>query len=141
MVMLPRILSSILLMCIAAAPTGAQTSRNAAISGIADLDSAARSVLSPVPQESREAMDWLVRHGDRGWVALLIQLLRWLPEEREVLVARLETLTGAHVDRTGSTGWCGSRTIRKLRPIRDMRGSSPICSHGSIRASADLSVP
>src|SRR5262245_18820172 len=97
MVMLPRILSSILLMCIAAAPTGAQTSRNAAISGIADLDSAARSVLSPVPQESREAMDWLVRHGDRGWVAVLIQLLRWLPEEREVLVARLETLTGAHV--------------------------------------------
>jgi hypothetical protein len=95
--MLPRILSSILLLCIATVPTGAQTSRNAAMSGIADLDSAARSVLSPVAQESREAMDWLVRYGDRQSVAVLIQLLRWLPEQREVLVARLETLTGAHV--------------------------------------------
>ncbi len=84
-------------MCIAAAPAGAQTGRDTARSGIADLDSAARGVLSPVPQESREALDWLVRRGDRSSVAVLIQLLRWLPEERDLLVARLETLTGAHV--------------------------------------------
>jgi len=50
-------------------------------------------LLSPTPQESREAIDWLVRQGDRSSIAVLIQLLRWLPEHRDVL----EALTGAHV--------------------------------------------
>src|SRR6516225_4107717 len=97
MVMLLRLLSSVLLICTVAASTRAQTGRPAGQQSIADLDSAAHQVLSPAPQESREAIDWLVRHGDRSSVAVLIQLLRWLPEDREVLAARLETLTGAHV--------------------------------------------
>ncbi|HEX4186129.1 MAG TPA: DUF3179 domain-containing protein [Stellaceae bacterium] len=92
-----RILSLVLLVCTVAMPAGAETGRDAARPDIADLDSAALRVFSPVPQEGREAMDWLVRHGDRGSVAVLIQLLRWLPEDRDVLVARLETLTGTHV--------------------------------------------
>ena len=95
--MLLRVLSSVLLICTMAAPTEAQTSRDAGISSIADLDSAVHRVLSPAPQESREAIDWLVRHGDRSSVAVLIQLLRWLPEYQDVLAARLEALTGAHV--------------------------------------------
>jgi Protein of unknown function (DUF3179) len=95
--MLLRILSSVLLVYMVTAPTGAETGRDATRPDIADLDSAARRVLSPVPQEGREAMDWLVRHGDRGSVAVLIQLLRWLPEDSDVLVTRLDTLTGAHV--------------------------------------------
>ena len=97
MPMLLRLLSTVLLVSTVAASTGAQTGSHAGISSIADLDSAAHKVLSPAPQESREAVDWLVRHGDRSSVAVLIQLLRWLPEDREVLAARLETLTGAHV--------------------------------------------
>ena len=80
-----------------AASIQAQTSRDAGISSIADLDSAVHKVLSPTPQESREAIDWLARHGDRSSIAVLIQLLRWLPEYREMLDARLEALTGAHV--------------------------------------------
>ena len=80
-----------------AASIQAQTSRDAGISSIADLDSAVHKVLSPTPQESREAIDWLARHGDRSSIAVLIQLLRWLPEHRDVLEARLEALTGAHV--------------------------------------------
>src|SRR6516165_132617 len=97
MPMLLRLLSTVLLVSTVAASTGAQTGSHAGISSIADLDSAAHKVLSSAPQESREAVDWLVRHGDRSSVAVLIQLLRWLPEDREVLAARLETLTGAHV--------------------------------------------
>jgi len=97
MVMLLRLLSSVLLICTVAASTRAQTGRPAGQQSIADLDSAAHQVLSPAPQESREAIDWLVRHGDRSSVAVLIQLLRWLPEYQDVLAARLEELTGAHV--------------------------------------------
>ena len=59
-----RILSLVLLVCTVAMPAGAETGRDAARPDIADLDSAALRVFSPVPQEGREAMDWLVRHGD-----------------------------------------------------------------------------
>ena len=83
-------LSAILVVCFAIEPVCARA-------GVADLDSAARQVLSPAPQESREAMDWLVQHGDRSSVAVLTQLLRWLPEYQDALVGRLEALTGAHV--------------------------------------------
>ena len=92
-----RLLSAVLLVSTVAASTQAQTGGHAGISRIADLDSAAHKVLSPAPQESRQAIDWLVQHGDRSSVAVLIQLLRWLPEYRDVLVARLESLTGARV--------------------------------------------
>ena len=92
-----RLLSLVLLVCAVAASTRAQTDPHVDASGIADLDSAAHQVLAPAPQQSREAIDWLVRHGDRNSVAVLIQLLRWLPEYRDALVARLEALTGANV--------------------------------------------
>jgi hypothetical protein len=55
--MLLRILSLLLLVYMVTA-TGAETGRDAARPDIADLDRAARRVLSPVPQEGREAMDW-----------------------------------------------------------------------------------
>jgi hypothetical protein len=84
------------MVCAVLAAAQAQIGR-ADTSRIADLDKAARQVLSPAPQESLQAIDWLVRHGDRNSVAVLIQLLRWLPEHREALVARLEALTDAHV--------------------------------------------
>jgi len=92
-----RLLSAVLLVSTVAASTRAQTGGHAGISSIADLDSAAHKVLSPARQESRQAIDWLVQHGDRSSVAVLIQLLRWLPEYGDVLAARLEALTGAHV--------------------------------------------
>ena len=95
--MLLRLLLTVVLVSTVAASIQAQTSRDAGISSIADLDSAVHKVLSPTPQESREAIDWLVRQGDRSSIAVLIQLLRWLPEHRDVLEARLEALTGAHV--------------------------------------------
>src|SRR5215831_3573149 len=95
--MLLRRLLAVMLVSTVAASIQAQTSRDAGISSIADLDSAVHRVLSPAPQESREAIDWLVRNGDRSSVAVLIQLMRWLPEYQDVLAARLEALTGAHV--------------------------------------------
>ena len=95
--MLLRLLLTVVLVSTVAASIQAQTSRDAGISSIADLDSAVHKVLSPTPQESREAIDWLVRQGDRSSIAVLIQLLRWLPEHRDVLEARREALTGAHV--------------------------------------------
>ena len=75
--MLLRLLLAVVLVSTVAASIQAQTSRDAGISSIADLDSAVHKVLSPTPQESREAIDWLVRQGDRSSIAVLIQLLRW----------------------------------------------------------------
>ena len=92
-----RLLSLVLLVCAVTASTRAQTDPHVDASGIADLDSAAHQVLAPAPQRSREAIDWLLRHGDRNSVAVLIQLLRWLPKYQDALVMRLEALTGAHV--------------------------------------------
>jgi hypothetical protein len=63
---------------------------------IADLDGAAHRALSEDARERREAIEWLLQNGDRGSVAVLIQLLRWLPDEEGAVVARLEALTGGH---------------------------------------------
>ena len=63
--MLLRLLLTVVLVSTVAASIQAQTSRDAGISSIADLDSAVDKVLSPTPQESREAIDWLVRHRNR----------------------------------------------------------------------------
>src|SRR5499427_6876491 len=127
-----RLLLTVVLVSTVAASVQAQTGRDAGISSIADLDSAVHKVLSPTPQESREAIDWLVRQGDRSSIAVLIQLLRWLPEHRDVLEARLEALTAHTSDRIGSTGWCGSKTIRTLLATRAMPGFWRISSLGSI---------
>jgi hypothetical protein len=62
---------------------------------IASVDDAAHRALSPNARERRAAIQWLLQNGDRGSVAVLIQLLRWLPDEEGAVVARLETLTGA----------------------------------------------
>ena len=59
------------------------------------MDDAAHRALSANPPERHEAIQWLLQNGDQGSVAVLIQLLRWLPDEAGPLVARLETLTGA----------------------------------------------
>jgi hypothetical protein len=122
MPMFLRLLSSVLLICTVAAATRAQTGHPADLSSIADLDIAAHQVLSPAPQESRETIDWLVRHGDRSSAAVLIQLLPWLPEYRDVLAARLKALIGANASgRIGSTGWCGNKTIRTFPAIQATR--------------------
>src|SRR5260221_7064429 len=93
--MLLQVLSSILLVFIIVAPTNAETRSSSTKLAIANVDDAARGALSSVPQERRDALDWLMRHGGRGSVAVLIQLLRWLPRDQESLVTRLEALTGA----------------------------------------------
>jgi len=66
-------------------------------SPITSVDNAAHRALSPSAAERREAIQWLLQNGDRGSVAVLIQLLRWLPDEEASVVARLEALTGARV--------------------------------------------
>jgi hypothetical protein len=63
---------------------------------IANLDVAAHRILDGNSREQREAVEWLTRNGDRGSVAILIQLLRWLPEDEDAIVARLKRLTGAN---------------------------------------------
>jgi len=62
----------------------------------AGLDDAARLALSADARERREGTEWLLQNGDRGSIAVLIQLLRWLPDDDTAIVHRLETLTGAH---------------------------------------------
>ena len=52
-----RLLLTVVLVSTVAASVQAQTGRDAGISSIADLDSAVHKVLSPTPQESREAID------------------------------------------------------------------------------------
>ena len=74
MLMLLRLVSAVLLVCAGAASAQAQTGGHAGISSTADLDSAVHKVLSPAPQESRQAIDGLVRNGDRSSIAVLIQL-------------------------------------------------------------------
>jgi hypothetical protein len=66
-------------------------------SPVARIDDAAHLALSANARERQEGMQWLLRNGDRTSVAVLIQLLRWLPDEEGFVAARLETLTGAHV--------------------------------------------
>lgn len=68
---------------------------HAAASPITGIDDAAHRALSANQPERQAAIQWLLQNGDRGSVAVLIQLLRWLPDEEGPLVARLETLTGA----------------------------------------------
>lgn len=63
---------------------------------IVGMDDAAKRTLSANARERREATHWLLQNGDRGSVAVLIQLLRWLPDEESAIIARLEALTGAH---------------------------------------------
>jgi hypothetical protein len=63
---------------------------------IADIDDAARLALSADARERREGTEWLLQNGDRGSVAVLIQLLRWQPDGDAAIVRRLETLTGSH---------------------------------------------
>ncbi len=63
---------------------------------MATIDRAARQALSVVPRENEPALDALIATQDPGVVAVLIQLLRWLPEERERIVGGLERLTLAH---------------------------------------------
>jgi hypothetical protein len=67
----------------------------AAQTAVADLDAAAYGALAGNTRERREAVEWLLENGDRGSVAVLIQLLRWLPDDEDAIVARLKHLTGA----------------------------------------------
>jgi hypothetical protein len=88
-------LLSILLLAVAPAMFGIAAWADA--SPVASMDDAAHRALSPNTQERREAIQWLLQNGDRGSVAVLIQLLRWQPDEEASVVARLEALTGAQV--------------------------------------------
>src|ERR1700751_250258 len=65
-------------------------------SSVTGIDDAAHLALSPNAGERQQGTQWLLRNGDRTSVAVLIQLLRWLPDEQGFVAARLETLTGAH---------------------------------------------
>lgn len=77
------------------APMALAIAADAAASTMTGLDDAAHRALSANPPERQAAIQWLLQNGDRSSVAVLIQLLRWLPDEAGSLVARLETLTGA----------------------------------------------
>ena len=63
---------------------------------IADLDDAAHFALSADARERREGTEWLLQYRERDSIAVLIQLLRWLPDGETEIVRHLETLTGAH---------------------------------------------
>lgn len=86
-------LVAIALSCIAAA--FAVTAARAEPSAGADLDAAAHRAIAGNVRERFEAIAWLLENGDLGSVAVLIQLLRWLPDDEDAIVARLRHLTGA----------------------------------------------
>src|SRR5476651_1893058 len=67
----------------------------AGVTPIASIEDAAHRALSSDDKIRRDATQWLVQNGDLNSAAVLIQLLRWLPDDEEAIVARLETLTGA----------------------------------------------
>src|SRR5258708_32869347 len=66
---------------------------------IASVDDAAHRALSADLRRQRDAIEWLLKNGDQGSGAVLIQLLRWLPDEETAIVGRLEALTGARPGR------------------------------------------
>ena len=86
-------LFAIALYCIATAFS--VTAARAEAPAAADLDAAAHRAIAGNVHERFEAIAWLLENGDRGSVAVLIQLLRWLPDDEEAIVARLKHLTGA----------------------------------------------
>jgi hypothetical protein len=90
----PALLSGLLLVIASAISCSAAKPETSPIAGI---DDAAHLALSANARERQEGMQWLLRNGDRTSVAVLIQLLRWLPDEEGFVAARLERLTGAHV--------------------------------------------
>jgi hypothetical protein len=63
---------------------------------IAGLDDAAHRALSAEATERRAGIEWLLRNGDHGSIAVLIELLRWLPGDETTIIHRLESLTNAH---------------------------------------------
>jgi hypothetical protein len=71
------------------------TAGRAEMSAAADLDAAAHRAIAGNVRERFEAIAWLLENGDVGSVAVLIQLLRWLPDDEDAIVARLRHLTGA----------------------------------------------
>jgi Protein of unknown function (DUF3179) len=71
------------------------TDAKAEAPAIADIDTAARYALSGQAPERREGVEWLLQNGDRGSIAVLIQLLRWQPDDEDAIVVRLKSLTGA----------------------------------------------
>src|SRR5438128_485564 len=76
---------------------GARGDTSLVAGAIIGQDAAAHRALSADSRQRREAIEWLLQNGDRGSVAVLIQLLRWLPDENDAIVARLESFTGAHL--------------------------------------------
>ncbi|MBI1779461.1 MAG: DUF3179 domain-containing protein [Proteobacteria bacterium] len=89
-----RSLALSIFLCITA-PTMFEAAARADVPTINTLDGAAHRALSSNARERREAIQWLLQNGDRGSVAVLIQLLRWVPDEERAMVARLQALTGA----------------------------------------------
>src|SRR5690349_9996479 len=77
------------------AATAAVYSRPAEPAEIAGIDDAAHRALRVDARKQRDAIEWLLRNGDQNSVAVLVQLLRWLPDEDAAIVVRLQMLTGA----------------------------------------------
>ena len=66
-----------------------------AVTPIAGIADAAHRALSGDDKTRRNATQWLLQNGDQGSVAVLIQLLRWLPDDENEIVARLQAVSGA----------------------------------------------
>ena len=75
------------------------------------IDGWAHDALSGDPSRRLAGIEALAASGDRGAVAPLVQLLRWVPEESAVLDA-LERLTGADA----GTGWADWMLWQQAHP-------------------------
>src|SRR5437868_4239892 len=85
---MPLRLAVLLLALGLSAPVTAQTS--------SAIDREALAALSVVPDEAEGAIGRLLLIDDPATVPVLVRLLRWAPDDRERLVARLDQLTRAH---------------------------------------------
>src|SRR5437667_10499760 len=92
MTTLLRVASFVTMLWLALAAASAAT---AADDLNAAIDHHARLALTADTQEARDAIEWLSGNGGPGAVAVLIQLMRWLPEQREAIDRGLAAMTGA----------------------------------------------
>ena len=89
---------------------------------ITDVDAAAHAALSADAGQRRDGLQWLLRNGDAGAVAVLIQLLRWLPDQEGRIVTRLETITGARPGRRWFEWMVWQQAHPEIRPYPGYTG-------------------
>ncbi len=87
-----------------------------------EIDAHARAALLSDPVERRESIRWLIEQGGPGAVAPLIQLMRWLPRERQPIADGLGRLTGSQAGDDWFDWMLWQQAHPEVRPYRGFTG-------------------